>query len=469
MLRAPAAVAIVSLGIAVAAFGQENSRPVPMMGLDEAFLYARAHQPRIRSALAEIVARRGEARVPRAIWFPQVGGTAQILYGSTNNTTASYINVPEVDIPRIGASRSQSTTNWSPSASTLVAASVDQELYDFGHIAAMAAVADALVDVAHANADEILLEVQLGVEETFHAVLAAHQVQSATEDAYKRAVTHRDYAQAGVKSGLRPPIELTRAEADVTQLEVRRIRAATGLESARAALAAAIGSDALEMDARQIAEGQSPAPAFEEALRQAATRNPMIAAALARLRAQHETARAIKHELLPNLFASATLSGRAGGGLPSSGLSTDVPTGQGWVPDIGNWNVGVVLQWNIFDATVLARRDAALAREEVAKADLDVAKLSVTLGLQRAWLDLDAALKTLPGLQANVTAAEANHAQAEARFKAGLGNVVELADAEALLTNSQLDLAVGQFNVARARASLARVMGQPITDGRKGP
>jgi outer membrane protein TolC len=71
------------------------------------------------------------------------------------------------------------------------------------------------------------------------------------------------------------------------------------------------------------------------------------------------------------------------------------------------------------------------------------------------------ALKAVPGLQVAVDAARANQAQAEARFKAGLGNIVELADAEALLTNAQLQLAVGQFTVARARATLGRVMAQP--------
>src|SRR5262249_42207679 len=82
-----------------------EAAPPTVMGLEEAFAYARAHQPQIRAALSEVVARRGEARVPRGIWFPQVGATAQLLYGTSNNTTASYLNVPEVDIPRIGGSR----------------------------------------------------------------------------------------------------------------------------------------------------------------------------------------------------------------------------------------------------------------------------------------------------------------------------------------------------------------------------
>src|SRR5262249_37633968 len=115
-----------------------------------------------------------------------------------------------------------------------------------------------------------------------------------------------------------------------------------------------------------------------------------------------------------------------------------------------------------FDATVLERRRAALARAEAAHADLDLARVSLALGAERAYVDLDGALKALPGLAEAVTAARANQAQADARFRAGLGTVVELADAEALLTNAQLDLAIGEFAVARARAALGRAMGQSL-------
>ncbi len=426
------------------------------MALGDALEYALAHQPQVHSALAELAARRSEARIPRAGWLPQVGATAQLIYGTANNSSALYLNVPEVDIPRIGGTPSMGTS-WTPEASTFAAVSIDQEIYDFGRIAAQSAVADALTDVARAGAEATRLDVELGVEEAFHGVLAAHDVLSATDEAYRRAVAHRDFAAAGTKTGLRPPIDLTRAEAEVAQLDVQRIRTRSGLRAARAALAAALGSDALEIDAIPLSTGQEPAPAFQEALQTAAKRNPAIAAALSHLAAQTATTRALGRELLPNLFAAATLSGRAGGVTPTSG---DVPTGDGWLPDIFNWSLGPVLQWNVFDATMRARRDAAQAREAVARADVDVARLNVALGTQRAWLDLVAALDVLPGLGKAVDAARANQAQAEARFKAGLGTIIDVTDADTLLIRAQLELAIGQFTVARSRATLARTMGE---------
>jgi outer membrane protein TolC len=432
--------------------------------LAAALAYARAHQPEVRSALAEYAARRADAQVPRAQWLPQVGATAQIFVGTANNTTASYLGVPEVDIVRIGgsAARTEATARWSPSPSTLAGVGLSQEVYDFGRISAQIAVADASAAMAKASAAAVELDVELGVAEAFDGVLAAKGVLLATEDAYKRALTHRDYAQAGTRSGMRPPIDLTRAQADVAQLEVRLVQARSGLTAARAALAAAMGADALEIDASAGSADSvdtSPGPAFADAVQTAAQESPAIVAALARAQAQHAAVGAVTRELFPNLSASAALTARAGGWAPSSG---DTPAGAGWLPDVANWHVGLVLQWNLFDGTVLARRAAAKAREEVARADLELARRNVGLATQRAWLDLDAALQALPGLRTAVDAGRANQAQAEARFKAGLGTIVELADAEALLTGTQLQLAVGQFAVARARAVLGRVMGQTL-------
>ncbi|MCU1279588.1 MAG: outer rane efflux protein, partial [bacterium] len=419
------------------AYGLESA---PTVTLQQALTIARDRQPRIKSALAEYAARRAEARVPRAQWLPQLGATAQAYLATSNNTTASYLGVPEIDIPRIGgsASKTQANAAWSPSGSTIAGIGIDQEVYDFGRISAQIAVADAYAAMSRANADAVGLDVALGVEEAFHGVLAGKAVLLATEEAYKRAVTHRDYAKAGTSSGMRPPIDLTRAQAGVSALQVRLIQAQTGLEAARAALAAAMGSDQLEVDAAETPADLSAAPAFAEALRVAAQRNPAVLAAMARLAAQHSAVSAVTRELLPNIFASAALTGRAGGVPPSSGST---PYGDGWLPDVANWHIGLILQWNLFDATVLARRSAARAHEDAARADLDLARMTVGLAAERAYLDLDAALKVLPGLQAAVDAARANQAQAEARFRAGLGTIVELADAEALLTNSQLELA----------------------------
>lgn len=436
---------------------------MPSFSLPEALDQARENHPRIRSALLELTARQRERDVPRAEWFPRLGASAQIFVGTSNNTSGLFLGTREVDLARVGGTPGSSSTTWSPEPSTLAALTLRQEVFDFGRIAAQTAVADALTAFARAQAETTGFEIQLAVEEAFHGVLAAKEVLRATQEAHKRAIAHRDFAQATSRSGMRPPIELTRAQASVAELEAKQIRAQSGLASARAVLAAAIGANnrSPQVDAKEIGAEEAQAPAFDEVVRLAIERNPAVAMAVARVDTQHRLRKSLLHELTPNLVASATLSGRAGGVAPSNG---EIPYGAGWLPSIGNWHVGLVLQWNVFDASVLTRRSALLAREQAAEADLEAVRAAVRLAAERAFLELDAAKRAQPSLAELVKAASANQAQAEARFRAGLGTAVERADAEALLTNAQLELAIGRFELARARAVLGRVIGEQLID-----
>jgi len=83
-----------------------------------------------------------------------------------------------------------------------------------------------------------------------------------------------------------------------------------------------------------------------------------------------------------------------------------------------------------------------------------------TSAVQQAYVAVHVAQAALVGLERAVDAARANYAQAEARFKAGLGTSLELADAEAVRTDVEIQLAVGRYDALRARAVLARLMAE---------
>ncbi len=75
---------------------------------------------------------------------------------------------------------------------------------------------------------------------------------------------------------------------------------------------------------------------------------------------------------------------------------------------------------------------------------------------------MQATRDALPLLRSEVEASAANYEQANARFQLGMGNAVELADAEALKADSEIQLAVGTFELARARAELGRVIAEEL-------
>ena len=433
--------------------------PVPRraMTLDEALRYAREHQPSLQSALARVSAAAADTRIARAQWLPTFGATAQALEGTTNNSTASYIGVREVAIPRIGGTPVHSTGSFTPSTSTLVAVGAGQEIFDFGRIAAQAAVAAVAYEGERYRASAERLRVELLVKDAYFAVHGARAVLRAAEDAYTRARLHRDMAAAAVKSGLHAPIELTRAEADLTRFEVGRIRASGGLDTARVVFAAAVGIDDRTLDVAGDPPPVRAAPALDDGLKLAFDRDPTLQEARARLRGTEAVTRAIAAELRPDLLLSATVSERGGAADPSTGpLSPDY----GPLPVVPNWDVGLVFRWPLYDPVVAARQKAAAARIDVARADVAALGQQETAAVQQGYAAVQIAQAALVGLQHAVDAARANYAQAEARFKAGLGTSLELADAEAVRTDTEIQLAVGSYDVLRACALLARLFGE---------
>jgi outer membrane protein TolC len=430
------------------------------MTIEEAIAFARAHQPQVRAAVSRVAASRAEADLPRAARLPVVGVTAQ-LYGATaNNTTGTSLTPSFMDLPRVGGTRSVEPGTLRPYAATIVAGGLNQELFDFGRIAAHAAASDALVDVERQRERAATLDVVFDVEEAGFAVLAAKAIVKAAGEAYDRSRAHRDLAKAAVDAGLRSPIELTRAEADLARFDIARTRAAGGLEEARATFAAAAGVDDPELDVGGAPKAPPDLPALESAIAQASRRDPRLLAAVAELRAEEQRTRAIGAEMRPDLSLTATVSGRAGG-APPSGNGEPARFG-GWVPYVPNWDVGVVFSWPLFDGTVRAREDASRARAAARRADVAVVRHEQVATIRVRYAAVKVARSALPGLERSVEAAHANYAQADARFQSGLATSVELADAEALRTNAEIQVALGRFELARARASFGRAIAEGI-------
>ena len=421
------------------------------MTLSEALAYARQYQPSLRAAQSRIEVAKAGASVVRAEWLPQLGATAQIFYGTMNNSTAMFLGVRTLDLPRIGGSRT--TSNWGDTdPSTVVGLGLRQTVYDFGRLAALAAAADADTAVSRHRAAAESLDLAFQIESMFYAVLTAKAVERAAEDAYKRASLRRDMVKASVERGLRAPIDLTRAEADHTRFDVGRVRARGGIEAAQALLAAAVGVPDPLLDAVGEVETQGALPPFGTALEQALERDPALRAALARLAGQQALTRATQRQWAPNLALTASVSGRAGGAPINGGPSGNT----GWLPAVPNWDIGLVLSTTVFDGVLLARRNQSQAMEEVLRHEIDMTRRRLLADIQRAYTSFRVAEATLPTLLAAESAAQKNYDQASARFRAGLSTSVELADAEALRTDAEVQLAIGRFEVSRARATFNR-------------
>lgn len=433
----------------------QQPQDVAAMSLPEALDYARRNRPSLHAARARIeVARRGIG-ISRAEWLPQLGATAQLFGGTMNNSTAMFSAVRTVDLPRIGATKVDPEAGWSAAyPSTLIAIGGRQMLFDFGRIAAQSAVAAFDANIASERVAVEQSEIEFLVETSYYAVLAAQEVDRAATDALLRAKLRYDMVKASVDRGLRPPIDLTRAAADLTRFEVGTTRSQGAIETAKVLFAAAVGVPETLLSATPTQTFPEDLPTSSDAVESALANDPQVRLAVAALLRQQALSKAILYQWFPTLFLTATIDGRGGGAPSSSG-----PSGvSGWAPSVPNWDVGVVLSAPIFDGILLARRFQNRAMEDVLVHELSATKRQLLAEIQRAYTSFRIAQAAKPALMSASEAAKKNYEQASARFKAGLGTSVELADAEALRTDAEIQLAVGRFDVARARAALLRVM-----------
>jgi outer membrane protein TolC len=426
------------------------------MSLDEARDYARTHQLRVVAARQRLVAAERDADVPGAQWLPRLGAMAQIVGSTTNNSTTTLLGTSTVDLPRIGGTKVEDSPSLQPYPSTAVALGVRQELLDFGRIAAERNAAVLAGEVEKLRVANATLDVDFGVEQSFFAVLAAVSIEEASRGAFDRATQHRDLARANVQSGLRPPIELTRAEADVARYEAATMRARASVHVARSVFAVAVGVEDLELDASGPVGPPGALPPLASMIAMAAA-SPNVLEGRARLEAQRGVTKALEAQTRPNVMATASISSRAGGALPSAG---PVPYGDGWAPTVPNYDVGVVLTWPIVEPIWGRRADASRAREQAAAFDAQAVLESQRGAISAAYQEASVSQQTLGALQRGADAARANYAQADNRFRVGLGTSTELADAQALQTEADIQLAIGRFQMARTRAALERAVAE---------
>jgi outer membrane protein len=369
------------------------------MGLPDALAYARAHHPQLQEAEARVRAARAAVDVPRSQWLPHIGGVVEAFAGTANNSTAAFLSTTYVALPRIGATTANAPVtgqSFVPYPSTVVGVGITQEVLDFGRISTQVAAANASVDADRYHAVNDRLDVELAVREAFYAVLAERAVVQAAEEAFQRARSHQAMAQAWVDRGLRPRIELVRAEADVARYDVGRVRAHAELATAQHLYAATVGVAEPALDAVGDIAQLPQLPSLLEALQQASARDPLLLELAARLRAQQAQSRAIDAQMRPELYLSGAVSGRGGGAPPSAG-GNGLP-GEGLLPVVPNYDVSLLLNVPIYDGTVAARARASRMQEEVVRAQASVARQRQVARVEQAYLNVQSAQATLPAL-----------------------------------------------------------------------
>ena len=394
----------------------------------EALAVLRSNSPNLRTSLAQVDIARARARQAAAATLPNVG----MLIG---NTFARYdIIRHRIDGP---ADANGPTRVLMPEPNAGVGATLrvpvfaPRAWYDKD-------TANQQIDLAQLNTKEAERLLVASVADTIVSTVTAERLADVSRVNLKGALSTLDLNKRRASLGASSALDVLRAESEVESARGQVVTADENLLQAREALGLALGTsdgysvnpdihlDALANDARASCRAEPDV-----------THRSDVRASRENLKITERQKGSIDWAFWP------TLDGVSGFQV------TAQPQPNRYYP---SWYVGANLNWTIYDGGLrYGQKDEAGANERVAREQLNDtqrrAQLQVTQalrGVQVAELTLSVAVK------AREIAAETARL-ARVAFMNGSGTSFDLVDTASRLRQAELDLAVKQFQVLRAK------------------
>ncbi len=427
--------------------------PLPTLTLDQAMQYAIDHYPAVRAAIEQVNASTANVDVAKSTYLPRLDSLWQTNRATANNIFGQLLPqsvIPSMSGPVLPSASSDSV--WGSAFGALLS----WEPFDFG--LRDAGIAGAEAAVARARAGETLtrLDVAYAVGAAYLDVLAAQRAVTAAHADFDRRDVLRRTVQTLVDNQLRPGAEASRADAERAVAETRLIRAQQRVTIAQASLMRVLGVSAGPLAV--AGDALMAKPPGGDVTPAAASAHPLAQAhqaAVDEARAQEDI---LAHTDYPRIYLQSSFFARGSGANPS-GVFGDAGDGLGL--DRANWAAGVQVVFpNVFDfSTLRARKAAAAAATRSEFALYDEALLTVTGEQRTAAALLQAARAVAANTPIELAAAQQSESQARARYNAGLTSIIEVADAQSLLAEAEVQDQLARVDVWRALLAAAAARG----------
>jgi outer membrane protein TolC len=161
------------------------------------------------------------------------------------------------------------------------------------------------------------------------------------------------------------------------------------------------------------------------------------------------------------MFRASTFNPRFPCGGPARTATEPLEGGsEGLLPETPNWAVGVSVTYPFSEKFSLkARRTIETQNAAVERAKYDQILQNLKGQSERARVALESAYKIAKNTPIQLSAARDSEMQARARYEALLAPLTELADAQRLLTQAEIDNSLARLNIWRALLFSAKAGG----------
>lgn len=415
-----------SVGGNLKATCRTNAGNAPLT-LTEVIDQALCNNPQTRLAWANARAQAALVGVAESAYLPTLSATA----GRSRNTIDS------------GSSITYDQTTMALSASYL--------LYDFGGRAATLDNARQLMAALAATQDATLQSVFFDVVQAYFQRFAAEAAVGAARESEHASRESLKAAEARYRIGTGTPADRLQAQTAASQTTLTRIQAEGNARTALGILANAMGLDAQDAPALAPPADAVPDPAFErnlgELIAAAKRARPDLIAAEAQVKAAQAGIDAARATGMPSISLSA------GNSYNDSDLNLAGTT--------RGTSIGIALSIPLFSGfNTTYRVRSAEAQLEARTAQREQLAKQVSLDVWRSYHALTTSIESVRASADLVASAQASEKVATGRYKAGVGGILELLNAQSALAGARQQRIQALYNWRIAKAALAQSMGQ---------
>lgn len=438
---------ILLVALAIIARAQTNTGPLT---ISQAVALATERYPSIRVSEAQLAASRESINLARTAYLPRLDGYTQLNRATHNNVFG--VLLPQSVIPPISGPVTESSLNsvWG----SAVGALVSWEPFDFGLRRANVNVSEAGEKRAEAVLRRTKFEVAALTADAFLTLAAAEQMVRAAEAGVERSRVLEVAIGAVVKAELRPGVDLSRTQAEGALASTQVAQARQAASIARATLAQMLGRSPanIAIDSGKLLNLPPDTPRPDTAVP-----HPRAVEQQAALEEVKSRQHALDRSYYPRFNLQGAAFGR-GTGAHIDGTAGEAYSGLG--PNTGNWALGFSVYFPVFDLFSLKiRREIEQHNERAESARLDQVMVELQGQHDRAEASYAGALQVVSNTPLQLKSARDVEQQATARYRAGLGTAIDIADAQHLLTQSEIDDALARLNVWRALLAMATASG----------
>ena len=441
----------VSPPISMQSLPAELNRPLSLAELTEIALSLNV---RTRQAWLQARVEAAQSGIDHAGDFPQINGLISDRIARTVSGTSGLQGGSIIDQRGNAASVAQGGRPYSVFTTYGPTLSLSYVLFDFGKRAADKEATGYRLLAANLAQNRALQDVAFQVEQAYYRVLGFEQLVRATRESLKNFQTALDATQRRHDSGLATIADVYRSETQVGQAQLVLSRNEGELSKARGLLAATVGlpvNFALQL---QPMSGQLPVAEIDQSmadlLTDAKANRPDLVAAEARARAARATARAETRLGLPTL----TFVSQYARQIYTSALSAQ----DAYVFGL-NLNIPI---FSGFGDTYRVRRREEEAK--VADAARDLVYTQTEQDVWQAYFDLQTAATSLSSTANLVKSASQSADAAVARYKGGVGSLLDLITAQLDDTNAKVQEIQSRLDWYQALARLNFALG--ASDGK---